>query len=153
MFELNLIAKCSKWLLYHKRTQLEIFCSGVFTHIKPVWVGDLGTRSKSPKFWRFRLENCHFVIFLKQLFLDVALQNFFTAVSHSTKQKFSVYNGKYKALTNNNRLFEFFGLVPKSYKYRSHLCKKPGDEYLKPGSLEDDSFEKGQRKIKHLLSF
>jgi hypothetical protein len=31
-----------------KGPKLEIFGSGVFTHIRPVWVGDLGTRPKNP---------------------------------------------------------------------------------------------------------
>jgi hypothetical protein len=32
-----------------KVPKLEIFGSGVFTQIRPVWVGDLGTRPKNPK--------------------------------------------------------------------------------------------------------
>jgi hypothetical protein len=43
--------------------KLEIFGPGVFTQIKPVWVDDLGTRLKNPKFLWFRLENRHFVLF------------------------------------------------------------------------------------------
>ncbi len=45
-----------------KGPKLEIFGSRVFTQIRPVWVGDLGTRPKYSKFWLFRLENCHFVL-------------------------------------------------------------------------------------------
>ncbi len=37
--------------------KLEIFGSRVFTQIRPVWVGDLGTRPKNSKFWLFKLEN------------------------------------------------------------------------------------------------
>jgi hypothetical protein len=33
-----------------KGPKLEIFGSAVFTHIIPVWVGDLGTRPKNSKF-------------------------------------------------------------------------------------------------------
>jgi hypothetical protein len=42
-----------------KGPKLEIFGSGVFTQIKPVWVGDLGTRPKIQK-----LKICHFVLFI-----------------------------------------------------------------------------------------
>jgi hypothetical protein len=40
-----------------------MFGSGVFTKIKPVWVFDLGTWPKNPKFRWLRLENRHFVLF------------------------------------------------------------------------------------------
>ncbi len=33
-----------------------------YTQIRPVLVGDLGTRLKNSKFWWFRLENRHFVL-------------------------------------------------------------------------------------------
>ncbi len=45
-----------------KREIRTVFGSGVFGHIRPVWVDDLGTRPKNPKFWWFRLENRHFVL-------------------------------------------------------------------------------------------
>jgi hypothetical protein len=32
-----------------KRPKLEIFVAGIFTHIRPVWIGDLGTRPKNSK--------------------------------------------------------------------------------------------------------
>jgi hypothetical protein len=32
-----------------KGPKLEIFGSGIFTQIRPVWVGDLGTRPKTRK--------------------------------------------------------------------------------------------------------
>jgi hypothetical protein len=47
------------WL---KGPKLEIFGSGVFTQIIPVWVGDLGTRPKNPKFVWFRLKNRQFIL-------------------------------------------------------------------------------------------
>jgi hypothetical protein len=31
--------------------------------IRPVWIGDLGTRTKNPKLGCFRPENRHFVLF------------------------------------------------------------------------------------------
>ncbi len=34
---------------YLKGPRHEIFVAGIFTQIRPVWVGDLGTRPKSPK--------------------------------------------------------------------------------------------------------
>jgi hypothetical protein len=40
-----------------------IFASGVFKNIRPVWVGDFGTRPKNPKLGWFRPENCQFVLF------------------------------------------------------------------------------------------
>ncbi len=42
-----------------KGPKLEIFGSGVFALIRPVWIGDLGIR---PKSW-VRLDNRHFVLF------------------------------------------------------------------------------------------
>jgi hypothetical protein len=44
-----------------KGPKLEIFDSGVFTQIRPVWVGDLGTRPKTMKSVWFWLENRCFV--------------------------------------------------------------------------------------------
>ena len=44
-----------------KGPKLEIFDSGVFTQIRPVWVGDLGTRPKTFKSVWFGLENRRFV--------------------------------------------------------------------------------------------
>jgi hypothetical protein len=41
----------------------EIFGFGFFTLIKPVWIGDVGSRPKNPKLGCFRPENCHFVLF------------------------------------------------------------------------------------------
>jgi hypothetical protein len=46
-----------------KGPTLEIFGSWVFTQIRPVWVGDLGTRQKNSKILWFRLENRRFVLF------------------------------------------------------------------------------------------
>jgi hypothetical protein len=43
--------------------KLEIFGSEVLTQIRPVWVGDLGTRPKNPKLGWFRPENRQFVLF------------------------------------------------------------------------------------------
>ncbi len=40
-----------------KGPELEIFGSGVFTQIRPLRVGDLGTRPKNPKLGWFRPEN------------------------------------------------------------------------------------------------
>ena len=40
----------------------EIFGSRVFAQIRPVWVGDLGTRPKNPKSGWFRHENRHFIL-------------------------------------------------------------------------------------------
>jgi hypothetical protein len=51
------------YLLYLKKSiypskgpKLEIFGSRVFTQIRPVWVGDLGTRQKNPTMGWFMLE-------------------------------------------------------------------------------------------------
>jgi hypothetical protein len=52
--------------------KLEIFGSGVFTQIRPVWVGDLGTRPKNPTMGWFMPENRQFFYF-------------FSAVSYKTK--------------------------------------------------------------------
>jgi hypothetical protein len=46
-----------------KGPKLEIFGSGVFTQIRPAWVGDLGARPKNLKLGWFRPENCQFVLF------------------------------------------------------------------------------------------
>jgi hypothetical protein len=46
-----------------KGPKLEIYSSGVFTQIRPVWVGDLGTRPKNPKLGWFRPENRQFILF------------------------------------------------------------------------------------------
>jgi hypothetical protein len=46
-----------------KGPKLEIFGSGVFTQIRPVWVGALRTRPKNVKKIWFWLENRHFVLF------------------------------------------------------------------------------------------
>jgi hypothetical protein len=46
-----------------KGPKLEIFGSRVFPQIRPVCVGDLGTRRKNSKFCWFRLENRRFVLF------------------------------------------------------------------------------------------
>ncbi len=42
--------------MYLYGPKLEIFGSRVFTQIRPVWVGDLGTSPKNSKFRWFRLE-------------------------------------------------------------------------------------------------
>jgi hypothetical protein len=39
-----------------KGPKLEIFGSRVFTQIRPVWVGDLGTRQKNLKFYGLGLK-------------------------------------------------------------------------------------------------
>ena len=46
-----------------KGPELEIFGSGVFTQIRPVLVGDLGTRSTNPTMGWFMPENRQFVLF------------------------------------------------------------------------------------------
>jgi hypothetical protein len=46
-----------------KGPKLEIFGSWVFTQIRPVWAGDLGTRPNNPKLGWFRPENSQFVLF------------------------------------------------------------------------------------------
>jgi hypothetical protein len=46
-----------------KGPKLEIFGSGVFIQIRPVWIADLGTRPKNPTMGWFRPENCQFVLF------------------------------------------------------------------------------------------
>jgi hypothetical protein len=46
-----------------KGPKLEIFGFGFFTSINPVWIGDLGTRTKNPKLGWFIPENRHFVLF------------------------------------------------------------------------------------------
>ncbi len=55
---------------------LEIFGSGVFTQIRPVWVGDLGARPENPKLGWFRSENRQFVLNAK---------DFFSAVDYKAK--------------------------------------------------------------------
>ncbi len=32
-----------------KGPKLEIFVAGIFAQIRPIWIGDLGTRPKNPK--------------------------------------------------------------------------------------------------------
>ncbi len=49
--------------IFLKGPRLEILGSRVFTQIKSVWVGDFVTRPKNSKFWWFRLENRHFILF------------------------------------------------------------------------------------------
>ncbi len=46
-----------------KGPKLEIFGSRVFTQIRPLWVGDLGTRPKNPTVGWFMPENRQFVLF------------------------------------------------------------------------------------------
>jgi hypothetical protein len=46
-----------------KGPKLEIFGSGVFAPIKPVWVGDLGTRPKNAQLGWFYLKNCQFILY------------------------------------------------------------------------------------------
>jgi hypothetical protein len=45
-----------KHFVVFKGPKLEIFGSRVFTQIRSVWVGDLGTRQKNSKILWFRLE-------------------------------------------------------------------------------------------------
>jgi hypothetical protein len=47
---------CCKSLVAVLKCALEIFGSGVFTQIRPVWVGDLETGPKNPKLEKFRPE-------------------------------------------------------------------------------------------------
>ncbi len=70
-----------------KGPKREIFGSGVFTQIRPEWVGYLGTRPKIPKFWWFRLENCHFVLF--SAVADIAKKKL-SAVGDSVKKNCAV---------------------------------------------------------------
>jgi hypothetical protein len=46
-----------------KGPKLEIVGSGVFTQIRPVWIGDLGTKPKNLKIWWYRTKNRQFVLF------------------------------------------------------------------------------------------
>ncbi len=46
-----------------KGPKLEIFGSGVFTQIRPVRVGDFGSRLKNPKLGWFRPENRQIILF------------------------------------------------------------------------------------------
>jgi hypothetical protein len=62
--------------------KLEIFGSLVFTHIRPVWVGDLGTRPKYSKLGWFRLENRHFVLFSS----DIGCKKIIRAVGDGVKK-------------------------------------------------------------------
>ncbi len=45
-----------------KGPKREIFDFGVFAQIRPLWIGDLGTRPKNYKFLWFRHENRHFIL-------------------------------------------------------------------------------------------
>ena len=45
-----------------KGPKREIFDFGVFAQIRPIWIGDLGTRPKNYKFLWFRHENRHFIL-------------------------------------------------------------------------------------------
>jgi hypothetical protein len=56
------ISIISLTLIMLKGPKLEIFGTGVFTQIRPVWVGDLGTRPKNPKLGWLRPENRQFVL-------------------------------------------------------------------------------------------
>jgi hypothetical protein len=57
-----------------KRPKLEIFGSGAFTQIRPVWVGELGTRPKNSTFWWNMLENRHFCTDQKPLLKRVQIK-------------------------------------------------------------------------------
>ncbi len=46
VLEKNKFKTKQNYILWPKR---EIFIAGIFAQIRPVWVGDLGTRSKNPK--------------------------------------------------------------------------------------------------------
>jgi hypothetical protein len=59
MKQLSLIQVCKIGLKGPKR---EIFDFGVFAQIRPIWIGDLGTRPKNYKFLWFRHENRHFIL-------------------------------------------------------------------------------------------
>ncbi len=52
----------SSHMLFLKGAQAWDIWLQVFAQIRPVWVGDLITAPKYSKFWCFRLENRHFVI-------------------------------------------------------------------------------------------
>jgi hypothetical protein len=43
----------SRLVCYFKGPKHEIFVAGIFTQIRPVWVGDLGTRLKKSKKFMF----------------------------------------------------------------------------------------------------
>jgi hypothetical protein len=56
---------CSYWTVtvcLLKGPKREIFDFGVFAQIRPIWIGDLGTRPKNFKFLWFRHENRHFIL-------------------------------------------------------------------------------------------
>ncbi len=80
-----------------KGPEHEISGSRVFTQIRPVWVGNLGTKPKNPKLGRFRPQNCQFELFsavgynAKDLLTLGRLQHkkFLSAVSYNTKKNFS----------------------------------------------------------------
>jgi hypothetical protein len=57
-----------------KGPKLEIFGFGIFTQIRPVWIGDLGTNPKNSKSLLYWLENRHFVCF--STVADSAKKNF-----------------------------------------------------------------------------
>jgi hypothetical protein len=63
---------------------LEVFGSGVFTHIRPVWVGDLGT-TVDQKIQISIVENLCFVLF--SAVTDIAT-NLLSAVADSGKKYF-----------------------------------------------------------------
>ncbi len=65
---------------------------------------------------------------------------FFSVVAYSNKKSIALQptalkstNWRFSGL--NHHVVGFFGLVPKSFPYRSDLCKNPGAEYLKLGPL------------------
>jgi hypothetical protein len=51
-------------LLFLKGPKHEIFGSGVFIQIRPVWVGDSGTRPKNPKWLRLEIAVLYFYRYL-----------------------------------------------------------------------------------------
>ena len=49
-----------------KGPKREIFVAGIFAQIRPIWIGDLGTRPKNPKnyIWglKFQLETAKYLL-------------------------------------------------------------------------------------------
>jgi hypothetical protein len=53
----------------------EIFIAGIFTSIKPVWVGDLGTRTKNPKLgWLGPFITLYYLVFFSLALKATALK-------------------------------------------------------------------------------
>jgi hypothetical protein len=61
-------------------------CTGPVNQIRPVWVGDLGTRPRNPTMGWFRPENRQFVLFSAAgVKKDFQKLHFFSAVGYNTK--------------------------------------------------------------------